>query len=280
MKEHMDRFPARLPQDLKAGLAAKADALPGTSMNDLVVLGVRHVVEGTAVVVTPSGVADAHEDLVVGAIEGDIAPAKGIAQHFVDVGQPHLGALLYSYAARMLSDPKETAKELVRSADQIQKRSRPIARALLESALRSNPASDVAKNRLGQLLYFDGDYARAKAVLEGVREDDNRAKLFYGWSTLELAGDNRSDIARARDEIVVALRRWALGERSPQKREKWLNQVADLKARGSEFGQAVEDLVAYANDNASWKPIDMSEVKPRSRRVTLESEFEELAAES
>lgn len=269
MKEDVDRFPARLPAGLKRALADKADALPGTSMNDLVVLGVRHVVEGSDLVVTTSGVADAREDLVVAAIGRGIGPAKGIAQHYVDAGQPNLGSLLYWVAAQMQADEKEAAKELVRSAEQVKKRSRPIAIALLRAALDCNPASHVAKNRLGQLLYFDGDYAGAKALLESVRDDDNYAKLFYGWSTLELAGDDRSEITRAREEIAVALRRWALGDHYSESREKWLDHVRDLKARGSEFDQAVEDLVEYANDNSSWKRIDKSEIYPSPRNQAL-----------
>ena len=279
MKEHMDRFPARLPPDLKKALADKAEALPGTSMNDLVVLGVRHVVEGTDLVVTPSGVVDAYEDLVVFAMAGGkngIGPTKGIARHYVDTGQHNLGALLYWVAARMQSDSRVTATELVRTADQIRKRSRPIAKALLRAALEHNPASDVAKNRLGQLLYFEGDYEGTVELLNRVREDDNYAKLFYGWATLELAEGDRREIERARDEIVVALRRWALGQRSPESREKWLDQIASLRARGSEFEQAVEDLVAYANDNASWSPIVMSEIKPPTQNTTSETGFDEL----
>jgi len=280
MKEHMDRFAARLPPDLKKGLAEKAEALPGTSMNDLVVLGVRHVVEGGDLVVTPSGVADAHEDLVVLAIEGEIGPAKGIARHYVDTGQHNLGALLYWVTARMQSDPRVIATELVRSADEIRKRSRAIAKAMLRDALRHNPASDVAKSRLGQLLYFEGDYQGAIELLERVREDDNYAKLCYGWSTLELASDSSTEAIRARDEIVVALRRWALGQRSPASREKWLDQVARLMARGPAFEQAVDDLVAYANDNASWAPIAMSEIKSSSRSTTSESEFQEASGDT
>lgn len=279
MKEHMDRFPARLPSDLKKALADKAEALPGTSMNDLVVLGVRHVVEGTDLIVRPSGVVDAHEDLVVLTLEGEIGPAKGIARHYVETGQHNLGALLYWVAARMQTDRRVTATELVRSADQIRKRSRPIAKALLRAALEHNPASDVAKNRLGQLLCFEGDYEGAVELLDRVREDDNYAKLFYGWATLELAAGNQNEATRARDEIVVALRRWALGQRSPDSREKWLDHVARLKARGPEFERAVGDLVAYANDNASWTPIAMSEIKRSIRTTTSETDFEELTSE-
>lgn len=260
MKEHLERFPARLPPALKKALADKADALPGTSMNDLVILGVRHVIEGSDLVVTTSGAVDAYEDLVVGAIEGDIAPAKGIARHFVEVGQPNLGALLFVFAARMQPDPKETAKELVRSADLIQRRSRNVARAMLQVALECNPASDLAKSRLGQMRHREGDHVGAAELLEGVKEDDNYAKLAYGWSTLELAGTDPDAVARARDEIVVALRRWALGERSVTKREQWTVHVARLRARSPDLEEAAVGLVAYANDNASWPPIDLSEI--------------------
>lgn len=262
MKEHMDRFPARFPPDLKRALSQMAESMPGKSMNDLVVLGVRHVVEGTPLVVVTGDLKDAHEDLVVGVIEGDIAPAKGIAGHFDDVGLHRLSALLYFFAAEMQPDDREKAKELVRSADQIRDRSRPIARAMLEAALRSNPASDVAKSRLGQHLYFDGDYEQARLLLEQVREDDNYAMLFHGWSSLELAGNDLDALNHARDEIVVALRRWSLGARSEKDRERWIRQATRLKARGPGFAQVVDDLVAYANDNASWPQIDPTELRP------------------
>lgn len=117
-------------------------------------------------------------------------------------------------------------------------------------------------------------------MLDRVREDDNYAKLFYGWAALELAAGNRNEATRARDEIIVALRRWALGQRSPESREKWLYHAAKLKTRGPEFEQAVENLVAYANDNASWTPIGMSEIRPPTNTTAAETEFEELSGEA
>lgn len=265
MKEHKDRFPARLPPDLKRALEVRAKTL-GTSMNDLVVLGVRSVVEeGADLTVTTSGVDDAHEDLVVATIEGHIAPAKGIARHYVESQRPHLGALIYNFASLMQPDPKEKAKELVKSAGMVRDRSRPIAIALLRAALEHNPGSDLVKSRLGELLYFEGQYAEAQKLLEGVRHDNNHAKLAYGWSTLELADDDPTEVARARDEIVVALRRWALEPSPPEKRQSWISQVAKLKALGPEFEQAVVELVAYANDNGSWGPIDVSETQPATQ---------------
>jgi hypothetical protein len=264
MKEHMERFPARLPAQLKEALDRKARAL-GTSMNELVVIGVRNVVEGSDLIVAPSGVVDAHEDLVLFAIEGEIGPAKGIARHYMESGQPRLGALLYWFAAQMQTDPREKAKELVRSAGQIRDLSRPIAIALLRAALECNPASDVAKSRLGQILHYEGDHAGAKAMLESVRADDNYARLSYGWSCLELAGEDQEAARSATDEIAVSLRRWALGDSSPVSRNKWINQVARLKDRGSRFQQTVEDLINYSNDNASWKPINMAEIQPHTK---------------
>ena len=267
----MERFPLRLPPDLKKGLEYKAKSLAGKSMNDLVVLGVRHIVEGTDVVVAPTGVVDAHADLVALAIEGEIGPAKGIAKHFFEIGQPNLGALLYCAAARMQSDPREVATELIKSGDQVRKHTRSIARALYQEALKYNPGSDVARSRLGQLLYSDGDYEGAVERLERVREDDPLAKLFYGWATLELSADDPKDVARARDEIVVALRRLSLGKPSSEDREKWLEQVAKLNGRGSEFEQAVQELLTYANNNAMWPPIAESEVTPRKRTSSTPS---------
>lgn len=264
MKEHMDRFPARIPPDLKRALAERAEAL-GTSMNDLVIQGVRSVVAGAEIVVTPSAVDDAHEDLVALAIEGEIGPLKGIAGHYVETGHHNLGALLYWVAARMQEDHRFAASELVRSADRVRRRSPRIAKAMLQASLSLNPANDVAKSRLGQLLYFEGDYKGAVDLLERVREDDNYAKLSYGWASLELANTDE-DAAIARDEIVVSLRRWALGQRSPESRDRWLGQVARLRARGPVFEQSADDLIDYANDNAAWPAVNAEDVARANRR--------------
>lgn len=279
----MVRVPLRLPAHLKEGLDQKKASLPGTSMNDLIVLGVQNVVEGTdlTLVTKSEDVVDAQEDLVVAAIEGGIGATKGIAKHYVALGQPNLGALLYWVAAEMQPDSKEAAKELIRTASVVRRRSRPIEKALLRAALVHNSANGVAKNRLGQILYFEGDYAGAAELLKPVSDDDNYAKLFYGWSTLELAtiAGSQAGLNRALSEIVAALRRWALGQSRPDSREKWLTQVAKLKGRGQEFDQAVESLIAYANDNTSWKPIVVSEVASPTQTTTTEAEFEELSGE-
>ncbi|MBM4023167.1 MAG: tetratricopeptide repeat protein [Planctomycetes bacterium] len=271
MKEHLDRFPARLPPDLKKALSERAEAL-GKSMNDLVVLGVRNVLEATPLDLTPSAVEDAHEDLVVLTIEGEIGPAKGIAGHYAELHQHNLSALLYWMASRMQTDPRLIATELVRSADGVRKRSSRIAKALLKSALEYNPASDVAKSRLGQLLYFEGDYAGAIELLDRVREDDNYAKLFHGWATLELALREGGSTVAAREEIVVAMRRWALGQRSPENRERWLANLARLWEHGPDFERLVADLVSYANDNSSWALIKVEDAVRSERALRPNAE--------
>ena len=118
--------------------------------------------------------------------------------------------------------------------------------------------------------------------MKPVSEDDNYAKLFYGWSTLELAtvAGNQAGITSALNEIVLALRRWAIGQSRPGSREKWLVQVAKLKARGQKFDQAVEALVTFANDNTSWKPIVISEITSPTQTTTSEAEFQELSGEA
>ena len=131
------RVPLRLPEHLKEGLDRMRASLPGTSMNDLIVLGVQNVVEGTdlTLVTKSEDIVDAQEDLVVAAIEGGIGAAKGIAKHYAALGQPNLGALLYWVAAGMQPDSKEAAKELIRTAAQVP-RSRAIEKALLTRSAR------------------------------------------------------------------------------------------------------------------------------------------------
>jgi tetratricopeptide (TPR) repeat protein len=246
-------------------LKARAKELPDITMNDLVILGIRNVLEGAELtVVTDSEMTDARTDLVVSAIGGEVGAVKGAAQHFVNLGRANLASLLYWMSAEMIArdDPKQAAKELIRSADSTPRQSRPIAIALLRAALRHNPSSEVAKNRLGQFLYFEGDYAGAVEHLASVRERDNHAKLFHGWASLELATaqENRAAATRAREEIVNALEAWAFGERDPRSRSSWLKQVAKLAGKGPDYRQTVEELIAYANDNTSWNPISTTEV--------------------
>lgn len=258
-------MPLRLPGDLHRQLKERAEK-DGVSMNDLAVAGVRNVLDGV-VEITPSpgpGVPDAREDLVMAALSSEIGALKGIAQHYGNLGLLNLSSLLYGLAAELTAstDPKQASKELVRTANALPRRKRDLALGLLQIALRHNPENEVAKNHLGQALYFAGDYKEAARHLASVRERDNHAKLFHGWASLHLARetDNRSATTRARDEIVTALQAWAFGSHDQRERARWLRQVGQLERLGADYQQTVDELLSYANDNTSWPEVSRGDL--------------------
>lgn len=253
-------MPLRLPGDLHKALKERSER-DGVSMNDLAVAGVRNVLDGVVEITSTSGpgMPDAREDLVEAALSGEIGALKGIAQHYGNLGLLNLSSLLYGLAAELAAanDPKQASKELVRTASGLPRRKRDLAVGLLRLALRHNPENEVAKNHLGQALYFAGDYREAARHLASVRERDNHAKLFHGWACLHIAieADNRSATTRARDEIVTALQAWAFGSYDQRARARWLRQVGQLDSLGADYQQTVEELLAYANDNTSWPAV-------------------------
>lgn len=262
-------FPVRLPPELHKALKDRAESLPNITMNDLVIAGVKNVLEGTELtVVTGAEISDVKTELAIAAIEGESAKYFGIARHYENLGRVNLACLLYWSAAESLgrSDPKAAAKELITTANLARHR-QPMAIALLRAALRWNPSNEVAKNRLGQFLYWEGDFEAALEHLAPVVGRDNHAKLFHGWATLRLAiaQSNRAGMTRGREEIANALETWAFGERDPQKRDAWLRQVAELADLGSEFRQTVVELIEYANDNTTWPTIAEQDVAAASR---------------
>jgi tetratricopeptide (TPR) repeat protein len=273
-------FPVRLPPELHQALKARAESLPDITMNDLVIAGVRHVLGEELTVVTGSEMSDAKTELTIAAIEGDSTKLFGIARHYENLGRLNLACLLYWSAAESLarSDPKAAAKELVTTANLARHR-RPLAIALLRSALRWNPSNEVAKNRLGQFLYWEGEYESALEHLAPVIGRDNHAKLFHGWAELRLAiaQNNRAGMTRGREEIANALETWAFGERDPKQREGWLRQVAELADLGPEFRQTVLELIEYASDNTSWAVITEDDVAS-SKRSSAGPELQDTVA--
>jgi len=280
-------FQVRLPADLHARLNDRAVSLgPGASMNKLVEEAVRNLLDGAEIRLSPdAGASDAREDLVAAALDGGVGALKGIAQHYANLGLPNLSGLLYGLSAEVLAeaDSKLASKELVRTATRFLHQRRELAIALFRAALRHNPQYEVAQNLLGQALYFSGQVAaqrgdretalrnfkEAVSQLSTVREMDNHAMLFHGRAALELAreDDNRSATTRARDEIVVALKKWAFGSSDARERTRWLRQVAELHRLGGDFENTVGELLDYANDNTSWAPVsrdDLSSTAPSS----------------
>ncbi len=257
-------FQVRLPADLHERLVDRKNSTP-YSMNQLVEYGVRKLLDEDEIVPpSESGAADASEDLVVAALAGEVGALKGIAKHYGNLGLQNLSGLLYGLSAEVMatSDSKLASKELARTASRFLRHKRELAIALLRAALRHNPQNDVAKNLLGQALYFAGSYAEAAQYLASVRDRDNRAKLFHGRATLHLARtvDNRSDAKRARDEIVAALEAWAFGSGDARDRTSWLRQVAEIDRLGDEFRQTVDELLEYANDNTSWQEVSRADL--------------------
>lgn len=261
-------LPVRLPADLHRRLKERAESLE-TSMNTLVEAGVRHVLDAAEVKLSSgAGSADAREDLVVAALSGEIGALKGIAQHYGNLGLTNLSSLLYGLSAEVAAatDPKAASKELVRTASRLPRQKRDIAVGLFRAALRHNPENEVAKNHLGQALYFAGEYKEAVKQLASVRDRDNHAKLFHGWASLHLAREaaNRSATTRARDEIVVSLEAWAFGSHDARERGRWLRQVAQLDGLGADYQQTVDELLAYANDNTSWLEVSRADLTTAS----------------
>ena len=257
-------FPVRLPADLHQALKLRAAELPDVTMSDLVVLGVRHVLEGAELtLVTDSAMTDAREELVTSAIGGDIGALKGAARHFGNLGRSNLSALLYWSAAEQIgkTDPKEAAREMIHTAHIMEKR-RSIAIALLRRALELSPANEIGKNRLGQFLYFEGDYEGAALLLGQVKERDNHAKYFHGLASLHLAiaQGNAAAVTRSREQIVAALETWAFGGRDAAERDRWIRQVARLRRIGPDMEQTVQELIAYAGDNTYWPPVTEEEI--------------------
>lgn len=255
-RTELKAFQVRLPADLHKRLSDRKDSTP-FSMNQLVEAGVRSLLDGGEIVLpSEPGAKDANEDLVVAALAGDVGALKGIARHYGKLGLANLSGLLYGLSAEIMatSDPKLASKELARTASLFSRHNRELTIALLRTSLRHNPQNEVAKNLLGQALYFAGNYAEAVQHLASVRDRDNRAKLFHGRASLSLAldADNRSDAKRARDEIVAALEAWAFGNQDTRERARWLRQVGEIDRLGSEFRQTVDELLDYANDNTSW----------------------------
>jgi hypothetical protein len=183
-----------------------------------------------------------------------------------------LSAVLYAAAARVIAekDGADAASTELARAGMAAAKSRyyELAVSLYEESLQLNPNNLEAVNRLGQQLHHlaasQGDdldrYRRATELLARVTFVDNYAKLFHGWSALFVARADADPYAeeRAVAEIEEALKHWAFGRRSPDERPRWLRQIRRLVALGLR-GNA-ESLVNFANDNASWRRINVDEI--------------------
>lgn len=262
-------FPARLGEDLHERLRTYADE-NDVRMNDVVIAGVRTILEGErAPVVASADLADARTDLACAAVQREIGALKGIAKHLENMGQLNLSCVVYAAAAEVIGhdDPALAARELVTTADHAEKRRQSeLAMALLQTALVWQPDNLVAHNRLGQLCFYRQQFDEAIDHLARVRDRDNRARLFHGWSTLYVAEKDGQPLVaeQGRDEVRHALETWAFGSRDSRERDRWLRQVLTLDALGGDYAEVASELVAFANGNTSWPRIDLEDFRPVS----------------
>jgi tetratricopeptide (TPR) repeat protein len=246
----------------------------GESMNSLIVAAVADLI-GRPDYAPVSATADIHPQIARDAIRQGpeaIAPLKGIARHASNRGQVALASVLWAAAARLVtheSGPARGAAELAHTGGVAESSGHlELAVVLYEEALRLDPNNLEAVNRFGQLLHHlaqkEGDnvarYREAERQLARVTFLDNHAKLFHGWSALNIArADRDADREeRAVAEIEEALKSWAFGQRDGHERLSWLRQVRRLGEMGLE--PEARALVAFANRNARWEPIRESEL--------------------
>jgi len=245
----------------------------GVNMYELAAKAVEAAVENRTVSVNvdPS-LGDVRTDEAIAAIGGDADAPASIARHYMNLNKPHLAAVMATFAAEraaQASDKATASRELTRFAGE--RLPIELKIALLERALTIHNGNLVARNLLGQQLYFDKQYSRAIEHLIAVRDRDNRARLFHGFAVLRLALE-AGDSTRAkdgRDDVVEALEAWSFGSRDPQDRLRWIRQLAELNASSPDFAHTVDELIDYANMNSDWKePVSGADVATAHERLT------------
>jgi hypothetical protein len=243
----------------------------GVTMYEFASKAVVAAVENRTVnVIADPSLGDVRAEEAILAIGGDPIAPTAIARHYLNLNKPFLAAVMASFAADRASsdsthgpgDPSRASRELTRFAGE--RLPIPIKIALLERAVAIHPTNLVARNLLGQQLYFDGQLGRAIEHLSAARDRDNRARLFHGFSVLRLAlkAGDRTRAKQGRDDVVEALEAWSFGSRDPQDRSRWIRQLAELDGCGPEFAGTVDELIDYANMNSDWRePVSRADLE-------------------
>jgi antitoxin HicB len=262
------RFSVRIPRSLHRKLAALAER-EGASLNQTVTAILAEAVSIGSPAAPPSG-DDAFEDIAAAAIrpisEG-IGALKGIATFLRNRGSVNLACVLYGIAgerAAVLSGATAAAKELGTAGALARREHRMrLAEALWRESIRLDFTNIRSRSSLGQLLHHQGRYAEAIDLLEPVAAVDDYAKLFLGWSQL-LLGRDRNDpqlMEPGLSNLVEALRKWCIYQGNRSQRGAWLRQVRRLRLLGAEYKEHVAQLVSFANSNANWGQVELSEVE-------------------
>lgn len=268
--EYSGRFSVRVPRSLHRRLVHRADT-EGCSLNQLITALLAETVDGS---VRKSSDNDAHEDITADAIAGGadaIGALKGIATFLRNRGDTNLACLLYGFAAeRVAAGPggaQESAKEFG-TAGALARRERRLrlAESLWRQSLRRDFTNLRSRSSLGQLLHHQGRYEEAIEFLEPVADVDDYARLFLGWSRLQLglSTEMHDLIDQGLADLIAALRRWcAYAPRTD--RSAWLRQVRRLYLLGPRFRKEIDQLIGFANSNANWPAISLEEIEDRSK---------------
>jgi len=266
-EEFSGRFSVRVPRFLHRRLAARAE-LEGCSLNQLVAVVLAEAFERP---VTKQAGSDVREDITVdaigGGVEGGVGPLKGIATYLRNRGEINLACLVYAFAAERTADgpggAQEAAKELG-TAGALARRERRmrLAETLWRQSLRRDFTNIRSNSSLGQLLHHQARYEEAIGFLERAASIDSYAKLFLGWSRLQLGlvNDDAETSAEGLANLTDALRNWAVYAPRAE-RSSWLRQVRRLYVSGPQFSKEVEQLISFANSNANWPRIGLDEVR-------------------
>mgnify|MGYP006269652767 CR=1 FL=1 len=209
-----------------------------------------------------------------------IGALKGIARQLYTREQFNLSAVVYTAAARVIAgdpDPErggnerasaeltETARSIAATGNRQLELAITLAREAIK--LDTNSRNRLAQNLLGQWLVRsaqrDDDvakYTEARTLLADLVEYDSHAELFYGLAGLAVAKSKNDATGRSKSlgNVDHAMRRWAFGTKDADERDRWVKQLVRLHAQGADH--LVADLVDFANANASWGPIGLSEI--------------------
>jgi predicted RNase H-like HicB family nuclease len=267
--EFSGRFSVRVPRYIHRRLANRAEA-EGCSLNQLVASLLAESVE------TPvrGQDTDAYEDITADAVSersDAIGALKGIATFLRNRGDINLACLVYAFAAERVGaasgGAQEAAKELGAAGALARKERRMrLAESLWRQSLRRDCTNIRSRSSLGQLLHHQGRYAEAVDFLEPVADVDDYARLFLGWSRLQLGLSDKSNdmVDQGLADLTAALRRWC-AYASRGERSSWLRQLRRLNLLGPRFREEVDQLVQFANSNANWPKISANEVEDTSK---------------
>jgi antitoxin HicB len=268
-EEYSGRFSVRVPRSLHRRLVLRAQT-EGCSLNQLVSTALAETVEtGSHTAPTRPG-SDASEDIAADAIAGDmgsIGALKGIGTFLRDRGDINLACLVYSFADERAATGADGAQQAARefgTAGALARRERRLrlAEVLWRQSLRRDVTNIRSRSSLGQLLHHQGRYGEAVELLEPVADVDSYARLFLGWSRLQLglAGGEKDGAMQGVADVAAELKRWS--HNAPRTdRSSWLRHVRRLYLLGSDFREEVEQLISFANGNANWPKVSLEEVK-------------------